>query len=193
LCSKRARLQAGNEVCLFKWHKMFREEIYWSWEIVNGGWETSYFEIVPSSHLRSKGFLALAVLHPRRLFSPSHDSDGPVAWEQQGATYQVIKSSHSHRLRQLRHANCGHYTLSAEPLKTSCPSPSTRPTVSTMSTKTTSPIESPRIRLLSEEIDTLFEHYLQLLHEYDSLRSSLSTLQASVGTLLPAIISQPPC
>jgi hypothetical protein len=60
---------------------------------VNGGWETSYFDIVPSSHLRSKGFLALAVLHPRRLFSPSHDSDGPVAWEQQGATYQVIKSN----------------------------------------------------------------------------------------------------
>jgi hypothetical protein len=58
-----------------------------------------------------------------------------------------------------------------------------------MSTKSTSPIENPRIRLLSEEIDSLFEHYLQLLHQYDSLRSSLSTLQASVGTLLPAIIA----
>jgi len=44
-----------------------------------------------------------------------------------------------------------------------------------------SPTADSRIRLLSEEIDQLFEHYLQLLHQYDSLRGSLSTLQASVG------------
>ncbi|KAE9367388.1 hypothetical protein N431DRAFT_486513 [Stipitochalara longipes BDJ] len=43
-----------------------------------------------------------------------------------------------------------------------------------------SPIEPTRIRLLSEEIDHLFEHYLQLLHQYDTLRSSLSTVQASI-------------
>lgn len=51
-----------------------------------------------------------------------------------------------------------------------------------------SPIEATRIRLLSEEIDHLLEHYLQLLHQYDTLRSSLSTVQASVGSFAPNYI-----
>ncbi|KAN0095790.1 hypothetical protein V8E51_016501 [Hyaloscypha variabilis] len=43
-----------------------------------------------------------------------------------------------------------------------------------------SPAGPPRTQLLSSEIDQLFEHYLNLLHQYDSLRSSLSSLQASI-------------
>jgi len=35
-------------------------------------------------------------------------------------------------------------------------------------------------RALSEEIDRLLEHYLTLLHQYDALRSDLSTLQSSI-------------